>query len=521
MKNVFFNNEILATEKKIISSLKIPSVILMENAGKNFTEKLLNRLSETDSCVERNFILFAGKGNNAGDGFVIARHLCSKNLKIILIMISDEKDLHGDAALNYAVLRNSKTISGNIKFYRFRNISDLKKKINFENSIIIDAIFGVGFHGTPDKKLTGLFKFLNGIKSKTLFAVDVPSGLSHYNQDTEFVKADVTISMGVRKFHTLFYKGKEYSGDIETADIGISENEFTSYNKKKIRFTEENDVSDFFPERKKNSNKYTNGKVLVIAGSKGLTGAVYLSSVSAMKTGAGAVIAAVPESVNDILEIKMTEVMTLPVNETSEGTLSLSSYEKIKTKIKWADTILIGPGLSKNKETMELVRYIVKKNNSRFVIDADAIYAFRENMNLLKGREIIITPHFGEFSMLTSIALEELKNNFFEISKNFADKYKICLVLKNSPTIITFNNEFIINSNGRENLATAGSGDVLSGIISGFYSQTQNAIGSAVSGTYLHGKCGDKLLKKYGSSSTLASDLINEIPIVKNQISSV
>ena len=163
MKNVFFNNEILATEKKIISSLKIPSVILMENAGKNFTEKLLNRLSETDSCVERNFILLAGKGNNAGDGFVIARHLCSKNLKIILIMISDEKDLHGDAALNYAVLRNSKTISGNIKFYRFRNISDLKKKINFENSIIIDAIFGVGFHGTPDKKLTGLFKFLNGI----------------------------------------------------------------------------------------------------------------------------------------------------------------------------------------------------------------------------------------------------------------------------------------------------------------------------------------------------------------------
>lgn len=521
MKNVFFNNEVLAAEKKIISSLKIPSVILMENAGKNFTEILLNRLSETDTSAERNFILFAGKGNNAGDGFVIARHLCNKNIKVTLVMISEEKDLQGDAAVNFSTLKNSKSVSKNLRILKFKNTSDIKKKINFDNSIIIDAIFGVGFRGAPDKKLTELFKFLNGIKSKTLFAVDVPSGLIHYNQDTELVKADVTISMGVRKFHTLFYKGRENSGEIEIADIGISENEFTEYNKKKILHIEEKDVSSFIPERKKNSNKYTNGKVLVIAGSKGLTGAVYLSSVSAMRTGAGAVIAAVPESVNDILEIKMTEVMTLPVSETSESTLSLNSYDEIKTKLKWADTILIGPGLSKNEETMELVRYIVKKNRSRFVIDADAIYAFRENMNFLKGREIIITPHFGEYSMLTGIAIEELKNNFFEISKDFADKYKICLVLKNSPTIITCDNEFIINSNGRENLATAGSGDVLSGIISGFFSQTQNAIGSAVSGTYLHGKCGDSLLKKYGSSSTLASDLINEIPIVKNQISSV
>ncbi|MFZ1320283.1 MAG: NAD(P)H-hydrate epimerase, partial [Ignavibacteria bacterium] len=362
MKNVFFNNEVLYAERKIISSLKIPSVILMENAGKNFTEILLNRLSEIDTYVnnERNFIVLAGKGNNAGDGFVIARHLCNKNIKVTLVLLSGEKDLQGDAAVNYNIIRNSKTISENLRIFRFKNTSDIKRKINFENSIIIDAIFGVGFRGAPDKKMSDLFKFLNQIKCKTLFAADVPSGLSHYNQDTEFVKADVTISMGVRKFHTLFYKGRELSGEIEIADIGIPENEFTNYNKKKIQFTEEIDVSNFIPLRKKNSNKYTNGKVLVIAGSKGLTGAVYLSSVSAMKTGAGAVISAVPESVNDILEIKMTEVMTMPVSETIECTLSLNSYDKIKTKIKWADTILIGPGLSKNEETMELVRYVVK-----------------------------------------------------------------------------------------------------------------------------------------------------------------
>ena len=522
MKNVFFNSEVLDAESKIISSLKIPSVILMENAGKNFTKILLNRISEKDSSInnERNFIVLTGKGNNAGDGFVIARHLCNQDFNVTLVMLFEEKELQSDAAVNFSVLKNSKTISENLKIYRFKNISDLKKKISFGNSIIIDAIFGVGFRGAPDKKMTHLFKFLNQIKSKTLFSVDVPSGLSHYNQDTELFKADVTISMGVRKFHTLFYKGRENSGEIETADIGISENEFTNFNIKKTKITEEKDVRSFIPERKKNSNKYTNGKVLVIAGSKGLTGAVYLSSVSAMKTGSGAVIAAVPESVNDILEIKMTEVMTLPVSETSDSALSLNSYDKIKTKIKWADTILIGPGLSKNEETMELVRYIVKNNKSRFVIDADAIYAFRGNMNLLKDREIIITPHFGEFSSLTGIDLDELKNNFYKISKEFAVKYKVCLVLKNSPTIITDGNEFIINPTGRENLATAGSGDVLSGIISALFSQTGNAMGSAVSGTYLHGKCGDILFQKYGSSSTLASDIINEIPFVKNQISS-
>ncbi|MBK9334467.1 MAG: NAD(P)H-hydrate dehydratase [Ignavibacteria bacterium] len=516
MKNVFFNSEISCVEKIIIPSLKVPSLILMENAGRSFTEILLQ---EFPDIQEHQIIIFTGKGNNAGDGFVIARHLCNLKLNVRLVMISSRKDLSGEAGINFDILKNSEIISKHLSIINYKNISDLKDKISFDNSIIIDAIFGVGFKGEPDKKTAELINFINGIENKKVIAVDVPSGLSNYDQKSKAVKADITVSMSVKKFDTLFYSGREFSGKILTADIGISGNEFTYYNINRIFETEESDVRKYIPVRKINSNKYTNGKTLVIAGSKGLTGAAYLSSVAAMRAGSGAVITAVPESVNDILEIKMTEVMTLPQNETDECTLNMNAYEKISKKIKWADCVLIGPGLSKNEETMELVRHIVKNNQTNYVIDADALNAFKDNLNILKNKNIILTPHFGEFASLTGMDLTELKSNFYNTGKDFAKRYNVTLILKNSPTVITDGKDFIINPTGKENLATAGSGDVLSGITAGLYSVTGNAMESSVAAVYIHGMCGDRLYEKSGSSSTLAGDLICEIGFVKNKFS--
>lgn len=514
MRNVFFNDEVIAAENKVITSLEIPSIILMENAGANSAKYILNNYPE---IFKNEVIVICGKGNNAGDGFVIARHLSNENVKVKILMLFKEKELKGDALTNYAILKNYKNDFVSILFCK--DDKSVKKEISTLNNVIIDAIFGVGFKGKLDNRIEDIIILLNKLKDKYIISVDVPSGLNFYNQNSTFINADETLTMGVLKFSTLFYKGKEYSGRISVLNIGISENEFSVFNKSRIFQITEKDAIKMLPHREINSNKYSNGKVFILSGSRGLTGAAYLCSLAALRTGCGAVVTGVPESVNEIMEVKLTEVMTMSLSETEESSLSLKCYDEIKSKLEWADTVLIGPGLSKNEETLELVRKIVKENDLNFVIDADAISAFKGNMNIMKRRKIIITPHLGEFANLTGKNPEDVRNNFYELAKDFAKEYRLILVLKNSPTIITDGDSFYINSTGKENLATAGTGDVLSGIISGLYSQSKNALNSAITGVYIHGKCGDNLYGLSGASSTIAGDLINEIPVVKNKLS--
>ncbi len=516
MINVFFNSEVLAAEKKICSSLKIPAIILMENAGFNSAGIIINHFK---NHIKTEVIIVTGKGNNAGDGFVIARHLTNKNIKVKVLTLFREKELKDDALVNYTVLKNQK--DDNLKIVYCGDAKELRKEIYEDNKIIIDAIFGIGFQGQPDNRIREIFEQINKLKDRIIISVDTPSGLYRYDQNTPSVRANYTITMGVKKFHSLFYNGREQTGKYEVTETGISDTEFTVYNGRKIFEIEENDVRMMIPVRNINSNKYTSGKVFILSGSAGLTGAAYLCSMAALRTGCGAVITGVPESLNAIMETKMTEVMTLPLNETKDQSLSLNCYDQMKKRIEWADTVLIGPGLSKNEETMELVRKIVKDNNFNFVIDADAVSAFRGKLNLLKNKKIILTPHLGEFANLTGISTDELKNNFFEYALKFAKEFKLILVLKNSPTIITDGDGFYINSTGRENLATAGTGDVLSGIISGLYSMSRNILSSAIAGVYIHGRCGDKLYGKHGSSSTIAGDLINIIPEVKQELRSI
>lgn len=514
MLNVFFNDEVLTAEGKICSSLGIPAIVLMENAGLNSAEYVISNYKDK---ILNEVVIVTGKGNNAGDGFVIARHLVNNSVKLKVITLFRETELKGDALVNYNVLKNLKTEY--IKIVYCRDAKELNKEIHSSNRIIIDSIFGIGFKGTPDKRMKDIFETLNNSKNAEIISIDTPSGLYKFDQITESINADVTLTMGVKKFHSMFYKGREQTGKYELINIGIPGSEFTKFNTRKIFQPEEIDVKAMIPVRNINSNKYSGGKVLILSGSEGLTGAVYLCSMAALRSGSGAVITGVPESLNPILEIKMTEVMTIPLAETKQKTLSMNCYDTVKKKAAWADTVLLGPGLSKNEETMDLVRKTVKENNFNFVIDADAIHAFKGNLNLLKKRNIILTPHFGEFADLIGKDTGDIKENFFAFAESFAKEYGVVLVLKNSPTVISDGKSFYINSTGKENLATAGSGDVLSGIIAGLYSQKGNILESALAGVYLHGRCGDRLYEEAGASSTLAGDLLNIIPEIKKDLS--
>lgn len=513
MQNIFFNEEVLAAEKKIISSLNIPSLVLMENAGANSAGFIIRKYKE---ALSHEVVIISGKGNNAGDGFVIARHLSNQNISVKVLTLFKEKELKGDSLANYRILINLK--ENPLRIVYCKDAKDMGKEIGDDNKIIIDAIFGVGFRGELDSRIRSIVEFMNQLKGKIIISIDTPSGLSSYDRNSASVNAVMTLTMGVKKFNSLFYKGRESSGKQEVINTGVPVSEFTNYNAKGIFEIEEDDVRKLLPSRNINSNKYSNGKVFILSGSAGLTGAAYLSSMAALRTGSGAVVTGVPKSLNEIMEIKMTEVMTLPLKETEEKSLSGKCYDEIISRLRWANTILIGPGLSKHENTMELVRKVVKDNNLNYVIDADAISAFKGNLRLLKNKKIILTPHAGEFANLIEKSTDEVISNFYELAKGFAKEYKIILVLKNSPTVITDGDGFYVNSTGRENLATAGTGDVLSGIIAGVYSQTIDALNSAIAGVYIHGMCGDRLYDKYGGNSTIAGDLLKEIPIVKNEL---
>lgn len=516
MKSVFFNHELLDSEKKIIASLKIPSLILMENAGLNSAEYIFKTV--LDEKFD-NVIIFAGKGNNAGDGFVIARHLLNKGVPVTVLLLYPGSDLKGDALTNYNVLKRLCT-NDLLRLKECKNLNSVKREVRQDNLLIIDAIFGIGFKGELETRLKKIFSFINNIKKKKIISIDTVSGLSNHEVKSDCIKADVTLTMGVKKFNSMFGSGRELSGKVEVMNIGIPPQEFDKYNGRKMFEIESEDVKGFLPKRNINSNKYTNGKLFIIAGTPGFTGAAYMSSISALRIGSGAVILGIPESLNVIMESKTTEVITLPLAETEFKSFSADSYEIIKERLQWCDVCLIGPGIGRNQETLELVRKIVSQNETNFVVDADGIFAFKDHLNLLKKKKknIILTPHHGEFSNLTGIGLDEIKSNFYEISKDFASEYNLILGLKNSPTIVTDGDKFFINPTGRENLATIGSGDILSGIIAGAYTLTEDAINSAVYGMYVHGKCGDNIYAKTGDSSTIASDLIDEIPAVKNEL---
>lgn len=520
MKNIFFNNDVLNAEKNLMERYNIPSIVLMENAGVKSAEIIWDYFIK-EKCTR--IVILTGKGNNAGDGFVIARHLLTYNyaeesyFPINIFQFYTAEELKGDALINFNIVKELFTSD----YYEITNDTErLNSFLDDENEkiLFVDAVFGIGFKGKLDENVAKVFSDITQYaERKFVIAIDTPSGLDNYLEADDCLKADVTISMGVRKINTLFYAGREISGKIKVVDIGIPNEKFDEYNKDEIYLYEKNDTSFEETIRTVNSHKYNNGKLFILAGSEGFSGAAYLCAQSALRAGSGAVVLGIPEGLNQIMEAKTTEVITLPLK--SEKFLTNESYDKINEKIEWSDAVLIGPGIGRASETLALVRRIVKNHDKNFIIDADGIFAFKGHTDLLRKEKnsIILTPHFGEFAGLLDISLDDLKKDFINIAKKFAKEYNVTLVLKNSPTIIT-NGEYVyVNSAGRENLATIGSGDVLSGIVGSLAAQSKDK-SIVFSGVYLHSYCGDKLYNTLGNSGMLAGDLVDIIPQAKNEI---
>ena len=527
MRPAFTFTEIREAERTIIEKEGIPSLILMENAGKNAYEVIKALYPDLRN---ESVIIICGKGNNAGDGFVIARHFVINSIPVKLFNFSVPGELKGDALVNFQILQ--KLSSGicnicNITQDNFDTFAKSLKKIK-GNGIIIDSLLGSGVKG----KVTGLYENVilevNKIKRKNhnidVISIDVPSGLSDDISDGAVIDACHTITMGAVKTNLLFGRGKETTGILHVVPIGIPAEMLERFSAGSKHIVELEDVQRLFPVRKKTSYKYSNGKTLVVGGSKGLSGAVIMSSLAALKSGAGTVLAAFPDSISSHFSRKMFEVIKTELKSAADGSISDDAFDDMSAPLKKADAVLIGPGISLSSTAAAFVKRLVTECSKPMVIDADALTIISEDVEILKSRkkdtEVILTPHLGEFSRLSGLSPEDIRKDMFGSVRKFAQKYNVNVVLKSETSFAcTPDGEIYINSTGNEQLASAGTGDVLSGTIASLLAQSGNAKTAMLCGNYLHGLLADIYFEKYGNKQTASvQDLIKLLPEAVNRI---
>jgi len=506
---LYSTKQIRQIDEFAISKLGIPGVVLMENASREIFQKIADRIEHLDS-PKIGFI--CGKGNNGGDGFAAARHFSNTGYEVVIIYLGTEKEMSDDCRFNYQVLKKLSSTNKKISLKKFSSISSLNSLKHC--TIVCDAILGSGSQGALREPYLSIIRYLNKLKSIKV-AIDIPTGL---NADIGFAEnsfnADFTITLGQLKKGLFFCDGYICSGEVEKGGIGIPDSLYDQFIPNEF-LIEPEDALLGLPVKAKNLHKYSAGKVLTIAGSGSLPGAAVLTATSALKIGAGASILCFPKSVRELVHKKLGEVVVKSYEDSGKEYLSEKNIEEFKDKIKWADVVAIGPGLSREKETQKAVLSLLKKYNSKkIVIDADGIFALGQgryrNLNL---RNSILTPHHAEFASLIGISNSELKKDILKYGKDFVKKTGAYLVLKGAPSIIfTPEGDALINTTGNPALAKFGTGDVLTGFIAGLLSQQNDIEKAVVTAVYLHSLAADILAEKRTKLDILASDIQNYIP---------
>ena len=514
MELVVTSSEMRACDQHAVRTLKIPAIVLMENAGRG-----------TVDCIESTFgpvcgktiLIFCGKGNNGGDGFVIARHLYNRGANVEVVLLGRFSELKRESKINFESIRMIAANCLNDSMLRIHSFKSIKM-LNLlpKTDLIVDAIVGTGFSGDVREPYRSVIKWINKADIKVV-SVDIPSGVNADNGEVKnvAVKAHLTTTMGLKKIGLITCGGASYAGKIEVVDISIPR--MIVPNKVvKTYLVGSTDVKNILPDRPLGAHKHSVGKIFVIAGSQGMTGAAAMTAASAMRSGAGAVILGVPQSIYPIVAKKLTEVMVEPLPCTSEGSVSLEAYDIIQKHICWADIIICGPGVSRNPGTREVIWKIVSECEKNILIDADGLNILSEKISVLQNRksgEVIITPHVGELSRLIGIPAVEIEKNRVDIARCVAKQFNLTLVLKGSPTVVADEDgNVFINSTGNPGMATAGMGDVLSGVIGGLWGQGMHRTAASYAGVYLHGRAGDFAKIKYGEKSLMAMDVHNFVP---------
>jgi len=506
---VLTSKEMREIDRKTIEEIGIPGPVLMENAGIRITGAILKRFPR---LTEENVVIVAGKGNNGGDGFVVARHLFNLGARPNVLLLASKQELKGDAALNLGIAEKI-----GVEIAEVTKIGEWKKhRIGlFHASVIVDAIFGTGLLKPAEGLYAAAIEDINKAPGFTV-AVDIPSGLS---SDTHLligpaVKADLTVALAAPKIGHVLPPAEEYVGELVISDISIPSFLFEDESLK-LEVIEKKDALPYIQKRKRDSHKGTYGHLFVLAGSLGKTGAAVMAAKAALRMGAGLVTVGTPQSCLPVIARSMMELMTEALPETPQKTISEAALPMVLDLLKGKDAVLIGPGISAHPSTAKLVVSLLPKIKVPAVIDADGLNILAENPDALKSFSCpaVLTPHPGEFARLIRRSNKDVLDGRLALAAEFAAKYKVFLVLKGYRTLVaTPQGKIFINPTGNPGMATGGSGDVLSGMIASLIIQEKNILGATAAAVYLHGLSGDIGAKKIGERPLIAGDLIKYLP---------
>ncbi len=500
--------EIRRLDRIAIDDYGIPSMILMENAGGAVASLIQEMFSQ------RTVIIVSGTGNNGGDGFVVARKLYSYGFNVKVIVVGNIEKLKNVTLENYKILNKI-----GIKIFNIREEKDLYvfEKELFSSDIIVDALFGTGL----SREITGIYRkvieLINN-SNKVVFSVDIPSGINGNNGKIMgiAVKADYTVTFGLPKIGNILYPGYEYCGKLYVSHISYP---LQLLNLEDIKI-ETNDPIEI-PKRDPAGHKGSFGKLLVISGASGYFGAPFFSSMAFLKSGGGYAILTAPKSIIPYISCVGNEIVFVPVNETREGSISLSEKDKILDNVKRSDIVIIGPGLSLNEETQELVRRLVEKIDKPLIIDGDGITSVSKNLDVVRNRKqkTVLTPHLGEMSRVTGLSIEEIQEDKIGILRRTVSELGKIIVLKGAHTLIGYpNGEIFVNMSGNSGMATPGSGDVLTGIIAAMYTLGLTFEEAVRMGVFVHGFAGDLAARHKGEDGLTARDVLEHIPYAMKEL---
>ncbi len=485
-------DEMASLDKKIINK-GFPSLLLMETAGRRTAEIIKGKYSR-----EEKILILSGPGNNGGDGLVIGRILDIWDYDVKIIVVGKSDKLNDDPRKNFKIcqLRNMK-----IEFLPADiDLLDLKNNI-LEYDVIVDSLLGNGLTGQLREPYLQIVKMIN-TSGKNVLSVDIPTGVNGSNGKImgEAVRAETTVTMAYSKVGQFVYPGREYIGELIIIDLGFPKN-LVNFNKYKHHTLRSNEAKKLLPKREVTGHKGTFGKVLILGGSLGYEGAPALTGKSALKMGSGLVKILAP--------VDVYQTVSCYCEEITGGYLTIKKFEEA---VKDFNVVALGPGLGVGDFQRELVNTVLKKASIPIVIDADGINNL--DLEILKeaDNQIVLTPHPGEFSNLINEPIPDIEANRIKYVRDFAIQYGVNIVLKGASSLISDREGNVyINTTGNNGLATAGSGDVLTGIISSLSGQKLNIYKSSVLGTYIHGLAGDLAEQKLGSYSLIAEDIIENI----------
>ncbi|MFZ3171178.1 MAG: NAD(P)H-hydrate dehydratase [Carboxydocellales bacterium] len=506
--------EMRKLDRTAIESLGIPGVVLMENAGLQVVEVIARVLGE---LKDKKITIMAGKGNNGGDGFVIARHLLNRGAEVKTLLFANIEEISGDAKVNLEILQKL-----GHKIYPAVNTNSLNivRVALVYTDLIVDAIYGTGFKGELSEHVGRVVEVVNESK-KPVVSVDIPSGVAGDTGKVNgsCIHATHTVTFALPKLGNILQPGADYGGKLHTVDISIPQQLVNNLGLKCQLITGEM-VRSMLPKRHSTTHKGSYGRVAVIAGSEGLTGAAALASMAALRTGAGLVTLGIPRGLHDLMEIKLTEVMTTPLPDTGRKTLGVEAQEPIRQMCATAQVLAIGPGLGQDGATMELVQNLLPQIPIPMVIDADALNALAQKTELIKQipGPAVLTPHSGEMARLLGVSRTEIQEDRLKTAQAAAQDWKAVVVLKGAKTIVACpDGRTYINSTGNPGLATGGTGDVLTGVIAALIAQGLKPEEAAAAGVYLHGLAGDYLQGQLGMLGMVAGDLLEALPIVTQE----